>query len=67
MNEYKQRIIDEEIKFRLKVFDAILISGQKECGKTRSAKQISKSYIEFQDEDKRDNGVLVIPIGCLKD
>lgn len=54
MNEYKQRIIDEEIKFRLKVFGAILISGPKGCGKTRSAKQISKSYIEFQDEDKRD-------------
>ncbi len=54
MNEYKNRIIDEEIKFRLKVFGAILIAGPKGCGKTRSAKQFSKSFVEFQDEDKRE-------------
>lgn len=54
MNEYKDRIIDDEIKFRLKVFGAILITGPKGCGKTRTAKQISKSFVEFQDEDKRD-------------
>ena len=54
MNEYKVRIIDDEIKFKLRVFGAILISGPKGCGKTRSAKQISKSYVEFQDEDKRE-------------
>ena len=54
MNEYKVRIIDDEIKFKLRVFGAILISGPKGCGKTRSAKQISKSYVEFQDENKRE-------------
>ncbi len=54
MNEYKKRIIDDEIKFRLKVFGAILIAGPKGCGKTRSAKQVAKSCIEFQDEDKRE-------------
>lgn len=54
MNEYKNRIIDEEIKFRLKVFGAIMIAGPKGCGKTRSAKHTSKSYVEFQDEDKRE-------------
>lgn len=54
MNEYKRRIIDEEIKFRLRVFGAILLTGPKGCGKTRSAKEISKSVVEFQDEDKRE-------------
>ena len=54
MNEYKKRIIDDEIKFRLKVFGAILICGPKGCGKTRSAKEIAKSVIEFQDEDTRE-------------
>lgn len=54
MNEYRNRIIDDEIKLKLKVFGAILISGPKGCGKTRSAKQLSKSYVEFQDEDKRE-------------
>ncbi len=54
MNEYKPRIIDDEIKFRLRVFGAVLISGPKGCGKTRTAKQISQSFVEFQDEDKRE-------------
>jgi uncharacterized protein len=54
MNEYKNRIIDDEIKFKLKVFGAVLIAGPKGCGKTRTAKQISKSFVEFQDEDKRE-------------
>ncbi len=54
MNEYKKRIIDDELRFRLKVFGAILICGPKGCGKTRSAKEIAKSVIEFQDEDTRE-------------
>lgn len=54
MNEYRPRIVDEEVKFRLRVFGAVLISGPKGCGKTRTAKQISKSDVEFQDEDKRE-------------
>ncbi len=54
MNEYKKRVIDAEIEFRLRVFGAVLVSGPKGCGKTRTAKQLSKSYIEFQDEDKRE-------------
>lgn len=55
MIEYKTRIIDEEIKFRLKIFGAVLIAGPKGCGKTRTAKQVCKSFVEFQDEDKRES------------
>lgn len=54
MNKYKKRIIDDEIQFRLKVFGVILICGPKGCGKTRSAKEISKSIVEFQNEDTRE-------------
>lgn len=53
MINYRKRIIDKEIAFKLRVFGAILITGPKGCGKTESAKHVCKSYIEFQDEDKR--------------
>lgn len=35
-------------------FGATLIVGPKGCGKTTTARQISKSFIEFQDEDMRE-------------
>lgn len=54
MVEYKKRIIDKVIKFRMKVFGAILITGPKGCGKTRSAKEQVKTIIEFQNEDSRE-------------
>lgn len=54
MDEYKSRVFDEILKFRLRVFGAVLISGPKGCGKTKTADQLAKSKIEFQDEEKRD-------------
>ena len=54
MNIYKNRVFDDILKFRLKVFGAVLITGPKGCGKTRTASEISKSKIEFQDEEKRE-------------
>ncbi len=51
---YKHRIVDEELDLRLESFGATLIVGPKGCGKTTSAKQKAKSFIEFQDEEQRD-------------
>lgn len=53
--EYKPRIIDDQLDLKLESFGATLIVGPKGCGKTTSAKQKAKSYIEFQDEDVREN------------
>lgn len=53
--EYKKRIIDTQLDLKLESFGAILIVGPKGCGKTTSAKQKAKSFIEFQDEEKRAN------------
>ncbi len=53
--EYKKRIIDELLDLKLESFGATLIKGPKGCGKTTSAKQKAKSFIEFQDEEVRDN------------
>lgn len=53
--QYKKRIIDNLLDLKLEAFGAALIKGPKGCGKTTSAKQKAKSFIEFQDENVRDN------------
>lgn len=53
--DYKKRIIDNLLDLKLESFGATLIKGPKGCGKTTSAKQKAKSFVEFQDEDVRDN------------
>ena len=53
--EYKKRIVDGLLDLKLEAFGATLIKGPKGCGKTTSAKQKAKSFVEFQDEEVRDN------------
>lgn len=53
--DFKPRIIDDLLDLRLESFGAALIVGPKGCGKTTSAKQKAKSFIEFQNEDVRQN------------
>lgn len=60
--EYKKRIIDGLLDLKLESFGATLIKGPKGCGKTTSAKQKAKSFVEFQDEDVRDNLLAVAEI-----
>lgn len=57
--EYKDRIIDKQLDLMLNSFGATLIKGPKGCGKTTSAKHKAKSFIEFQDEDERENLLLI--------
>ena len=52
--EYIKRICDSELELKLEAFGAVHIVGPKWCGKTTTAKQFAKSYIEMQDPDKRD-------------
>ena len=51
--KYVPRIVDKTIDQRTKAFNAINILGPKGCGKTRTAKERCKTFIEFQDEEKR--------------
>lgn len=53
--DYKKRVIDSQIDLKLESFGATLIVGPKGCGKTTSAKQKANSFIEFQDEEQREN------------
>lgn len=57
--EYIKRIADEELTFKLEAFGAVLIVGPKGSGKTTTAKKKAESYIEFQDEDMRDNYLFI--------
>lgn len=52
--KYLPRICDRELAIKLEAFGAVNIVGPKWCGKTTTAKQFAKSYIEMQDPDKRD-------------
>ena len=52
--EYINRICDDELELKLQAFGAVHIVGPKWCGKTTTAKQFAKSYIEMQDPDNRD-------------
>ena len=54
MQNYIPRICDDELSLKLEAFGAVHIVGPKWCGKTTTAKQFAKSYIEMQDPDKRD-------------
>ncbi len=57
--DYLKRIADEQLRLKMEAFGAALIIGPKGCGKTTTAKQQAKSYIEFQDEDERENYLLI--------
>ena len=52
--EYIKRVCDSELELKLEAFGAVHIVGPKWCGKTTTAKQYAKSYIEMQNPDKRD-------------
>ena len=52
---YIERICDNELLDKLDAFGAVQIIGPKWCGKTTTAKQFAKSYIEMQDPDMRDS------------
>ncbi len=57
--DYINRITDKMIERKLEAFGVISIIGAKGIGKTTSAKRYAKSVVEFQDEDERDNLLLI--------
>jgi predicted AAA+ superfamily ATPase len=51
MNNYISRIMDDEIRRKLKVTGAVVIKGPKWCGKTTTAKQFVNSDIDLQSSE----------------
>ncbi|MBQ9626273.1 MAG: ATP-binding protein [Treponema sp.] len=52
--DYKKRLQEKELAFRLECSGAVLIEGPKWCGKTTIAEQQAKSVIKMQNPDKRE-------------
>ena len=52
MDKYYKRIIDKVLEEELNAMGAVLLTGPKWCGKTTTAKQLSKSVLYMQDPDK---------------
>ncbi len=50
--QYLKRIADKILQERLETSGAVLIEGAKWCGKTRTAKEASKSQLFMQDPDR---------------
>lgn len=55
--QYKPRISDKLLDFKLKSMGAVSIIGAKWCGKTTSAKQFAKSVMEFGNGTDRDQNI----------
>ena len=51
MKQYKKRIADEILQFKLESKGAVLIEGAKWCGKTTTAKQQANSIVSMQNQD----------------
>lgn len=57
--DYLKRVADDQLALKMEAFGAALILGPKGCGKTTTGKQFAKSFVEFQDEDQRENLLLI--------
>ena len=55
MKEYKKRIADKLLKYRIEEVWAVLIEGPKWCGKTTTAEQQAKSVLYMADPDNQNN------------
>lgn len=51
--KYLPRVVDSEIKDLMEIMGAVLIEGCKWCGKSTTGAYHSKSIIEFQNPDKK--------------
>ena len=62
MEYYKNRIVDEILKKKLKGKGAVLIQGPKWCGKTTTAEQISKSILYMSKSDEKEQNLTMAEI-----
>lgn len=61
MQEYRKRIIDEVLKKKLLGKGAVLIEGIRGCGKTTTSKQIAKSIL-YMDANNKEQNILLADI-----
>ena len=59
MFNYKARIADDILKFKLEGKGAVLIEGPKWCGKTTTAEQIAGSVLYMDEPEMKDQNLLM--------
>lgn len=62
MQEYRKRIVDKLLEYRLEEVGAVLIEGPKWCGKTTTAEQQSHSKILLADPQTRQRYIELLQI-----
>ena len=63
MKEYKRRIADKLLSYRLEEVGAVLIEGAKWCGKTTTAEQQACSVLYMADPDNMKNTLEMASLG----
>lgn len=59
MKEYKKRIADTLLEYRLEEVGAVLIEGPKWCGKTTTAEQIAASILYMDEPEKKEQNIVM--------
>lgn len=62
MKDYKPRVVDSQLEFKLKSKGAIVIEGPKWCGKTTTAEQFAKSQLSLGDSSDQDQDLEFVKI-----
>lgn len=58
---YQTRVVDEELRQRLRASGAVLIEGPKACGKTETARQVAASEVLLDVDERARAAVAVDP------
>jgi len=64
-DEYRERIIDKEVREHLKLMGAILIEGPKWCGKTRTSKEFAKGVLSITNKNQIESLNLLLENGTF--
>ena len=62
MKEYMPRLVDHVLENKLKGKGAVLIQGPKWCGKTTTAEQFSKSALNMDEPERREQNIQLADI-----
>lgn len=65
MPSYRPRVVDQELADMMRAIGGILIEGPKACGKSETAKQVSKTIYEFDKDDVAREAVALNPDGLF--
>ena len=64
--KYRKRIVDDILQQKLRIAGAVLIEGAKYCGKTTTAKTISKSELLLGKSEELEKATLIAGDGISK-